>query len=161
MSQISWRPTSHLFILEELISGFNFSIFKMTQAHWTLGQHFVNNKTCLQFKCNAYSGTARWKRLTCSAGDTKPWAEPSPTTTKEKQQAYLSHVYRTDLRGIRGTCISTPLGTCASATDPPASQTLCSKHFSSSFQVSKYSSGPQGRHTLSEVGVHLEDRYVP
>lgn len=98
MSQIRWRPTSHLFILEELISGFNFSIFKMTQAHWTLGQHFVNGKTCLQLKCNAYSGTERWKCLTCSAGDTKPWAEPFPTTTKAKQQAYLLLVYRTDLR---------------------------------------------------------------
>lgn len=113
MSQISWRPTFHLFILEELISGFNFSIFKMTQAHWTLGQHFVNGKTCLQVKCNAYSGTPRWKRLTCSAGDTKPWAEPSHTTTKEKQQAYLSHVYRTDLRGIRGTVhLHTPGDVC-------------------------------------------------
>lgn len=43
----------------------------------------------------------------------------------------------------------------------PVSHTLCSKHFSSSFQVSRYSSRPQGRHTLSEVAVHLEDMYVP
>ena len=45
--------------------------------------------------------------------------------------------------------------------DLPESQTLCSKHLSSSFQVSKYSSGPHGRHTLSEVVVHLEDMYFP
>lgn len=73
----------------------------MSQAHRTLGQHFVNGKMCLQLECNAYSETERWKCLTCSAGDTKPWAEPFPTTTKEKQQAYLSHVYRTDLRSIK------------------------------------------------------------
>lgn len=64
-------------------------------------------------------------------------------------------------KGAGGWCASTPPVTCASAADPPASQTLCSMHLSSSFQVSRYSSGPQGRHTLSEAGVHLEDRYVP
>ena len=32
---------------------------------------------------------------------------------------------------------------------------------SSSFQVSRYSSKPQGRQTLSDVVVHLEDMYVP
>lgn len=54
-----------------------------------------------------------------------------------------------------------PIHTPADMTDLPVSQTLCSKHLSSSFQVSKYSSGPQGRHTLSEVVVHLEDMYFP
>lgn len=73
----------------------------MTQAHQTRRQRFVNGKMCLQLKCHAYSGAERWKCLTCSTGDTKSWAEPLPTRTKEKQQAYLSLVYRTDLRSKR------------------------------------------------------------
>lgn len=43
----------------------------------------------------------------------------------------------------------------------PWSHILCSKHLSSSFQTSIYSFGPHGRQTLSEVAVHLADKYFP
>lgn len=43
----------------------------------------------------------------------------------------------------------------------PWSHILCSKHLSSSFQTSIYSFGPHGWHTLSEVAVHLADKYFP
>lgn len=43
----------------------------------------------------------------------------------------------------------------------PWSHILWSKHLSSSFHTSIYSFGPHGWHTLSEVAVHLADKYFP
>lgn len=118
----------------------------------TLGEYFVNSKMCSVIKLQHKHSPER------------RFSERNFNTALLGAEAHPAVVRLLPLspRDAAPLDLKTPLSPLpAGMAGSPVSHTLCSKHLSSSFQVSRYSSLPQGRQTLSEVVVHLVDMYVP